>query len=97
MNNAAPASRNPPPLWRIVLWGGVAGLLLLPAAAMRVTNDVQWTTTDFVFAGLVLGLAAALFEIVMLRIRTPMHRAMAGLVILGGVIAVWAAAVSDFI
>ncbi|MFN4091384.1 MAG: hypothetical protein ACK4FG_00645 [Brevundimonas sp.] len=90
-------ARAPFPLWRIVLWTFIGGLLLLPAAAMRVTNDVDWTATDFVFAGLVLGLAGALFEIVMLTIRQPLHRVFASLLILGGVMAVWAAAVSDLI
>lgn len=96
MNDIAPA-RNGFPLWRITLWTVIGGLLLLPAAAMRVTNDVQWTATDFVFAGLVLGLAGALFEIVMLTLRQPLHRLAGGLLILGGVMAVWAAAVSDVI
>lgn len=85
------------PLWRIALWSLIGGLLLLPAVAMRYTTEVDWTATDFVFAGVVLCLAGALFEIAMLTLRTPMHRAMAGMVILGGVMAVWAAAVSDFI
>ena len=92
-----PAARNPLPFWRLALWGVIAGLLLLPAAAMRITNDVQWTATDFAFAGVGLCLAGALFEIAMLTLRRPLHRAVAGLAILGGLMAVWAAAVSDLI
>jgi len=97
MTETVPAARNPLPLWRVVLWGTIGGLLLLPAVAMRYTTEVDWTATDFVFAGVVLGLAGALFEIVMLTIRRPLHRAVGGLVILGGVMAVWAAAVSELI
>ena len=97
MTETVPAARNPLPLWRVVLWGGVVAVLLLPAVAMRYTSEVDWTATDFVFAGVVLGLAAALFEIVMLTIRRPLHRALGGVVILGGVMAIWAAAVSGLI
>ena len=88
------AARNSFPLWRTALWGVIGGLLLLPAAAMRVTDEVQWTATDFLFAGVVLGVAGVLFEIVMATLGKPLHRALAGLVILGAVMAVWAAAVS---
>ena len=46
--------------WRIAGWGSLAALLLLPALAMRLTDQVDWSAGDFVFAGallLFLGLA----------------------------------------
>ena len=47
--------------WRIAGWSAAVALLALPAIAMRFTDDVDWTTGDFVFAGILLlitGLAA---------------------------------------
>ncbi len=47
--------------WRIAGWSAAAALLALPAIAMQLTNEVDWTGSDFVFAAallLVTGLAA---------------------------------------
>ena len=50
-----PASRRPrtAALIRILGWGGVLALLALPAVAMRFTDEVRWTPSDFVFAAVV--------------------------------------------
>lgn len=47
--------------WRIAGWSAAAALLALPAIAMRFTNEVNWTGSDFLFAAILLfvtGLAA---------------------------------------
>ena len=47
--------------WRIAGWSAAAALVALPAIAMQLTDEVDWTGSDFVFAGvllLVTGLAA---------------------------------------
>ena len=36
--------------WRIIGWSIPATLLLLPLVAMRFTDEVNWTFSDFVFA-----------------------------------------------
>lgn len=48
---------------RIILWGAVVVLLALPAVAMRFTNEVDWTASDFVFAALMFGGAGLLLEL----------------------------------
>lgn len=48
---------------RKLLWGGAAALLLLPAVAMQFTREVDWTLSDFVFMGLLLGAAAGAVEV----------------------------------
>jgi hypothetical protein len=48
--------------WRIAMWGIAAGLLLLPAIAMRFTPDVNWSASDFVVMGAMLGTACIACE-----------------------------------
>ena len=78
--------------WRILVWGAIAGIIALPAAAMQFTREVNWTATDFVFAGVLLGVAGLLWELTMRVTRKPVHRAIAGIAILGMVMLVWAEA-----
>lgn len=49
--------------WRIVLWGMAAALLALPAVAMQLTEEVDWTAFDFVFAGIMIGGTGLLLEL----------------------------------
>jgi hypothetical protein len=48
---------------RKLLWAGAAGLLMLPAVAMRFTTEVEWTLSDFVFMGVLLTAAASAVEV----------------------------------
>ena len=70
--------------WRLAGWGLVALLLLLPAAAMRFTSEVNWTASDFVFAAVLLGSVGGAFELAVRSSRDPFYR--------GGVAAALAAA-----
>jgi hypothetical protein len=49
--------------WRAVMWGAAALLLLLPAIAMRFTDEVQWTALDFAVFGAMLLLACGTYEL----------------------------------
>jgi hypothetical protein len=41
--------------WRVLLWSGLAVLLALPALAMSLgAEGVDWSTSDFVIAGVLL-------------------------------------------
>ncbi len=42
--------------WRAIGWGFAGAILLLPAVAMQFTQEVNWTASDFVFAGVLIGL-----------------------------------------
>jgi hypothetical protein len=61
-HNAAPITRlfNG---WRIAGWGSLLALLLLPALAMQLTHEVDWTTSDFVFAAILLGFIGTVVEL----------------------------------
>lgn len=75
---------------RVVGWGLIAGLLSVPAIAMRFTHEVNWTALDFVFAAVLLGGAGLAFELVFWRARGLQVRLALGLAILAVVLFVWA-------
>jgi hypothetical protein len=75
---------------RIAGWGAIAGLIALPAVAMRFTSEVNWTAADFVFAAVMLGGVGLAFE---LAVRASGSRAYSGgaAVALGaGLLLLWA-------
>jgi hypothetical protein len=60
-------------------WLCIAGILIAPAVAMRFTDEVQWTQSDFVVAGIVLIGAGAVVEMFALMFRNPVARIAFGL------------------
>jgi len=76
--------------WRLAGWGAVAALLLLPLAAMQVTDEIAWTASDFAFAAVLLIGAGALLELTMWKVRGLRYRAAIGLAIAAAVLLVWA-------
>lgn len=75
--------------WRATIWGTAAALLLLPAAAMRVTDQVNWGAGDFAIFALLLFTACAAYELVALAIRGSVSRVLAGLAIVAAFLLVW--------
>lgn len=49
--------------WRIAGWGSLLTLLMLPALAMQMTGEVNWTAGDFVFAAILLGFVGTVVEL----------------------------------
>ena len=79
-------------LWkvlRILGWGAVALILLAPAAAMPFTDEVNWTASDFVFAGVLLIGAGAVIELVAWRVRRPAIRIGFALLVIAIVALIW--------
>ena len=74
---------------RLIGWTAVAGLLIAPAIAMRFTDEVQWTTSDFVFAGVVLVGAGGIGELAVRASRDWSYRIGAGLAVLASVLLLW--------
>jgi hypothetical protein len=77
---------------RPVMWGVIAGLLLLPAIAMRFTAEVNWGTEDFAFAAILLIGAGLLFELAAWKLTTTRARLVAGGLLVLAVALVWAEA-----
>ena len=79
-------------LWkalRILGWSAVALILLAPVVAMRFTTEVNWTASDFVFAGVLLIGGAAVIEVVAWKVRNPVVRIGFALFIVTVVALVW--------
>ena len=74
---------------RLIGWTIVAGLLITPAIAMRFTDEVQWTSSDFVFAGVVLIGAGAIAELAVRASGDWSYRIGAGLAVLASVLLLW--------
>lgn len=75
--------------WRIAAWGLVAAALVAPLVAMQFTTEVNWTTKDFVFAGVLLIGAGLLIELLLWRVRSRAVRIGAALAIVAGVLVIW--------
>lgn len=79
-------SRSP---LRKAMWGAAAAMLLWPAVAMRFTTEVNWTASDFVFMGVLLGAAGGAVEFGMRLSRDPWHRAGMAAAAGGAFLLVW--------
>lgn len=79
-------------LWkalRMVGWGAVALVMIAPAIAMRFTSEVNWTASDFVFAGVLLIGGGLMAEVVAWKVRNPVIRIGFGLFVVAVVALIW--------
>ncbi|CAN5227444.1 hypothetical protein BH10PSE1_BH10PSE1_33760 [soil metagenome] len=74
---------------RVIGWILVVGLLITPAIAMRFTDEVRWTISDFAFAGVVLIGAGAIAELAVRASGDWSYRIGAGLAVLTSVLLLW--------
>ncbi|PJJ58605.1 hypothetical protein [Hymenobacter chitinivorans] len=75
-------------LLRVALATGL--LLLIPLVAMQFTAEVNWTLSDFVFAGVLLFGAGLVFVLAARLATNPLYRAAAGVAVAAGLLLVWA-------
>lgn len=61
--------------WRVLPWIGAAGLLSVPAVAMQMGADVDWTAFDFVVAGIMLAVPLTVFELALRASGSLAYRA----------------------
>ncbi|MGQ0661928.1 hypothetical protein [Sphingosinicella sp.] len=76
--------------WRIAGWSLAALILLLPLVAMRFTDEVNWTGSDFVFAGVMIGSVGLVFELAVRRSRNIAYRAGVAFALAAAFLVVWA-------
>jgi hypothetical protein len=76
-------------VWRILGWGAAAMLLLLPLVAMRFTQEVNWTASDFVFAGVLIASVGGGFELAVRLSGNRAYRMAAGIGLAGIFLMVW--------
>ena len=76
-------------LLRTLGWGVAAALLLLPLIAMQFTPEVNWTASDFIIWGIMLGTVGGLFELAVRLSPLPSYRAGFALALLGAFLVTW--------
>lgn len=76
-------------LLRMVGWSVAAALLLLPFVAMQFTPEVNWTASDFIIWGIMLGAAGGLFELAVRLSPLPSYRAGFALALVGAFLVTW--------
>lgn len=63
--------------WRIAVWGGAAALMLAPAVATQVSDEMMWGSEDFLLVGLMLLAACGAWELAMRKTRSWAYAAAA--------------------
>lgn len=74
---------------RIAAWGTAALLLLLPLIAMPFTAEVNWTASDFVFAGVLFVGSLGAYEIAARRASNTVYRAGVAVAIAATFLLIW--------
>ena len=64
-------------------------ILLIPLVAMRFTTEVNWTFSDFVFAGIVLFATGLAYVLVASRWDSTTYRLAVGVAVAAGLLLVW--------
>lgn len=77
--------------WRVAMWGGAAGLLLLPLLAMRFfpAAGVNWTSGDFVVMAALLSACCGTVELGARLSANPWYRTGFAVAVLAGFLLVW--------
>ncbi|HEV2078674.1 MAG TPA: hypothetical protein VGR19_02090 [Allosphingosinicella sp.] len=75
--------------WRIIGWSILGVLMLLPLVAMQFTDEVNWTASDFVFAGVLFGSVGLTFELIVRRSRSLAYRLGAAIAVVGAFLTIW--------
>jgi hypothetical protein len=83
--NADIITRNSVFLWLALATGLI---LLIPLVAMQFTDEVVWTLSDFMAAGVLLFGAGGAF--VLAARRLPRHRLIVGVVVVAALLWLWA-------
>lgn len=80
-------------LWgalRIAGWGAVVFIMAAPAVAMALNAPgVNWTASDFVFAGVLLIGGAGVIELVAWRVKNPVMRIGFAVFLIGVIGLIW--------
>lgn len=75
--------------WRVVIWSGATLLLTVPLIAMQFSDGVNWTGSDFIFAGTMFLIAGTLFELGLRTSGNLAYRFGVGLAIAAGFLTIW--------
>jgi len=65
-------------------------ILFIPLIAMQFTNDIAWTLSDFIIAGILLFSAGLIYQIATKKIKKQKHKIAIGILIGLILILIWA-------
>lgn len=74
---------------RKAAWAAAGLVLLVPLVAMQLTDEVNWTLSDFVFAGALLFGALGAYELAVRTTGSHSYRAGAGIALAAAVLLLW--------
>jgi hypothetical protein len=77
-------------LWRIMVWGGAALLLLAPLVAMQFTEEVRWTGSDFAIFGVMLAVPLGGLELAVRATKSMAYRAAVAVALGASFLMTWA-------
>ena len=76
---------------RLVAWAIIVALILIvPLVAMQFTDEVNWTRSDFVVAGLLLFGSALIYELATNNMTNTKNRLAVGIVVAAVLLWLWA-------
>ena len=76
-------------VWRIAAWGLAGLILLLPLVAMQFTDEVEWTASDFILMGVLIGTVGLSFEFLIRQSSRPTYRIGAAIAHLAFFLTIW--------
>ena len=88
-NEAGIREDRHPNLWRILGWGTAAALLLLPLVAMQFTSEVNWTPSDFAFAGVMIGGVGIVYELAVRATASHAYRGGVAMALAATFLVIW--------
>jgi hypothetical protein len=88
----APGGRN---YWRIARWTAALALLLTPLVMMQISDEWHWTLRSFLFAGIMIGGGALLYEIAERASGSRAYRAGVAVALAASFLTVWTTIVRD--
>jgi predicted membrane channel-forming protein YqfA (hemolysin III family) len=76
---------------RLVAWAIIVALILIvPLVAMQFTDEVNWTRSDFIVAGLLLFGSALIYELATNNMTNTKNRLAVGIVVAAVLLWLWA-------
>jgi len=70
-------------------WAGAALLLLATLVAMQFSDEVNWSISDFLFAGLLLGGTGLAFELILRKSPNSAYRTAFGMALAAAFLLIW--------
>ncbi|HYD37183.1 MAG TPA: hypothetical protein VEA60_06190 [Allosphingosinicella sp.] len=67
--------------WRFAIWGTAAALMLAPAVAARLTDELAWDAADFIIVGVLLAAGCMIWETAVRKSGSVTYAAAVGIAV----------------